>query len=88
MSEATERSKVMKDLLSQLDVHFALTFSDDGTIKQVFGPGGNEITGVPLKQNPIKNMVIDEIKEVTILSDPRHSPCCIVVDGIRYCWCE
>jgi hypothetical protein len=90
MSESSEISpeqKLLKEIFEDPDVYFTVAFKRDGTIKRVAPPPGKKVNESDIIDNPITHLHIDAIKTVTILSDPRHSPCCIVMGGVRYCWC-
>ncbi len=66
------------------ETYFSVHFNKKGEVVQVDGPSG-PVAGEPMEDSPANG--INRIDSVLVGHKPGHSPCCVIINNIRYCWC-
>lgn len=69
------------------DTYFAAYFNKKGELIGVDAPGGQVAKKHDLNSGPISFQDVDDVINMTIISKKGHSPCCIQIGRIIYCWC-
>jgi len=67
---------------------FAVYFTVEGKklIIEVEPPTGQTLkTVAPISKDPLMN--VNQLDFLIVAHKPNNSPCCVVWDGKKYCWC-
>jgi hypothetical protein len=67
------------------EIYFTAHFNRSGELIGAAPSSGAKVTEYPITQWAAEN--IDDIREVSIIMKPGHSPCCIKQGPYVYCWC-